>query len=33
MQRLDEQKVLKGLECCISQSKDCEGCPYVEEKK
>ena len=33
MNRLDEKKTVKGLECCISPSKDCEGCPYVEEKK
>lgn len=31
--RLDEQKTVKGLECCISPSKECEGCPYSEETK
>ena len=33
MTRLDEEKTVKGLECCISPSKECEGCPYSEEAK
>lgn len=28
-----EKKTVKGMECCISLSKDCEGCPYSNETK
>lgn len=33
MNKADEKKIVKGLECCISSSKECEGCPYASEKK
>ena len=31
--RLDEKRTIKSLECCISGSKECEGCPYSNEPK
>ena len=33
MPRLDEKKTVEWLECCISPSKECEGCPYANEPK
>lgn len=28
----DKEKVLKGLECLITNEVPCEGCPYDEDK-